>query len=107
MLFFYKSQISLFFLSNRFFRVTGDYMGKILILLLKNDEFDKGCKILELLEQEQNSILGVPSFEALSLFVDKCIEKRAPSRGIVSIIKDRNLLVIYKFVLAMHSVLLR
>lgn len=63
--------------------MTGDFLGKIMLLLLRNNEFEKAWNILELLEREQHSILGVPRIEALALFVNKAIEFRMPSRGIV------------------------
>lgn len=56
-----------------------------MMLLLRNDEYDKAIQIMEMLEKEQQSILGVPRIEALALFVDKSIELKMPSRGIVSI----------------------
>lgn len=59
-------------------------MGKIMLLLLKNNDFQNACTIMDILEKQQNSILGVPNLEALSLFVDKCIENRVPTRAIVS-----------------------
>lgn len=63
---------------------TGEMLGNILTLLLWNSEFNKACDIMQLLDKEQHTILGVPKFEALSLFVDHCIQQKIPSRAIVS-----------------------
>jgi pentatricopeptide repeat domain-containing protein 3 len=64
--------------------LTGDQLGKILMLLLKNREFEKACTVMEKLDKNQQNIAGVPKIEALSLFVDQCIEEKAPSKAIVS-----------------------
>lgn len=66
------------------FSLTGDQLGKILMLLLKNKEFEKACTVMEKLDKNQQNIAGVPKIEALSLFVDQCIEEKAPSKAIVS-----------------------
>lgn len=66
------------------FRIGGDHLGKIMTLVLNNNEFDKACSIMDMLDKGQHSILGVPKFETLSQFVDQCIERRTPMRAIVS-----------------------
>jgi pentatricopeptide repeat domain-containing protein 3 len=65
--------------------LTGDQLGKILMLLLKNREFEKACTVMEKLDKNQQNIAGVPKIEALSLFVDQCIEEKAPSKAIACI----------------------
>lgn len=54
-----------------------------MILVLRNDDFDMACNVMDLLSKEQHSILGVPNINALSSFVDKCIERKAPTRAVV------------------------
>ncbi|CAG9769345.1 unnamed protein product [Ceutorhynchus assimilis] len=61
---------------------TGDLLGKIMIVLLRNDNFEKACTVMNKLDHQHQSIVGVPCFEALSLFVDHCIKNKAPSRAI-------------------------
>ncbi|KAF2890733.1 hypothetical protein ILUMI_15440, partial [Ignelater luminosus] len=61
---------------------TGKILGDIMVLLLKNKDFERACIIMNKLDQDQQSVLGVPSFEALSLFVDNCIEMKLPSGAI-------------------------
>lgn len=67
-----------------FFSPTGEILGNIMVLLLKNKDFERACVIMDKLDQDQQSVLGVPDFEALSLFVDNCIDLKLPSRAIVS-----------------------
>lgn len=52
-------------------------------LVLQNNDFDKACEVMEKLDKEHGSIVGVPEFQTLSLFVDKCIEEKTPSRAVV------------------------
>ncbi|KAJ8922045.1 hypothetical protein NQ315_008686 [Exocentrus adspersus] len=69
---------------NRYNKITltGEMLGKIMTLLLKNDDFSKACAVMEKLDKGHSSIVGIPKFETLSLFVDKCIENKAPSQAI-------------------------
>ncbi|XP_063930693.1 small ribosomal subunit protein mS39 [Zophobas morio] len=62
--------------------LTGDLLGKILILLVRQKDFEKACKVMDRLDKNQQTIAGVPKIEALALFVDLCIEEKVPSRGI-------------------------
>lgn len=52
-------------------------------LVLQNRDFAKSYIIMQKLEKEQQNILGVPKLEALSFFVDHCIEQKFPSKAIV------------------------
>lgn len=61
-------------------------LGNILLLVSKAKEFEKACVILERLDKNQNSIVGVPKVEALIYFVEQCIEEKAPTKAIVSIL---------------------
>ncbi|XP_018570454.1 protein PTCD3 homolog, mitochondrial [Anoplophora glabripennis] len=72
---------------NKFNKIiwTGELLGKIMTLVLQNNEFSKACQVMEKLDKGHGSIVGVPKFEDLSLFVDKCIEDKAPSRAITCI----------------------
>ncbi|EEZ97978.1 small ribosomal subunit protein mS39 [Tribolium castaneum] len=65
--------------------LSGDFLGKILLLLARNKEFEKACCVMEKLDRNQQSIAGVPKVEALDKFVDLCIEEKAPSRAIACI----------------------
>lgn len=55
-----------------------------MILLLRNKDFEKATVIMDKLDKGHNVVVGVPKIEALSLFVDECINKRLPSQAIVS-----------------------
>ncbi|VEN56252.1 unnamed protein product [Callosobruchus maculatus] len=63
-------------------RLTGDQLGKVMILLLRNKDFKKACIIMDKLDQEQHTVVGVPKIEALSMYIDSCIENMAPSRAL-------------------------
>nr|CAH7761664.1 unnamed protein product [Callosobruchus chinensis] len=63
-------------------RLTGDQLGKVMTILLLNRDFQKACVIMDKLDQEQNTVVGVPRIEALSMFIDSCIENMMPSRAI-------------------------
>lgn len=65
------------------FSLTGELLGKIMFLLLQDNDFGKASEIMEKLDKGHGTIVGVPKFETLSLFVDKCIEEKTPSRAIV------------------------
>lgn len=66
---------------------TGDFLGNVMIVALRNGDFDKANKVMEKLDRSHNEVVGVPSLDALSMFVDACIENKLPSRAIVSIWK--------------------
>ncbi|KAB0802204.1 hypothetical protein PPYR_04390 [Photinus pyralis] len=61
---------------------TGDMLGKIMTLTLRNNDFEKASKVMDKLENNQQSVLGVPQFETLKLYVDHCIQQKRPSSGI-------------------------
>ncbi|XP_050305305.1 protein PTCD3 homolog, mitochondrial [Anthonomus grandis grandis] len=61
---------------------SGEMLGKLLTLVLRNNDFQNGCTIMEKLDSKHSSIVGVPSFESLSLFVDMCIKNKSPSKAI-------------------------
>lgn len=63
---------------------TGDMLGDIMILVLRNNDFEKASVIMEKLDKNHNVVVGVPKIEALSLYVDECINKKLPSQAIVS-----------------------
>lgn len=65
-------------------RFTGDMLGKIMILLLRNSDFENASLVMNKLIHQHQKIVGVPSFDALELFVDHCIINKVPSRAIVS-----------------------
>lgn len=54
-------------------------------LVLANNNFEKGCAVMEKLDKNHHVILGVPNFEAMSTFVNYCIEAKAPTQAIVSV----------------------
>ncbi|KAJ8979588.1 hypothetical protein NQ317_019476 [Molorchus minor] len=72
---------------NRFNKLsfTGDLLGNIMALALRNNDFGKACIIMDKLDKEHNKIVGVPKMEVLSLFVDHCIVQKSPSRAIACI----------------------
>lgn len=59
-------------------------LGKILTLIIRQKDFQKACVVMDKLDKGHSIIAGVPKLEALSLFVDQCIEEKAPSKAIVS-----------------------
>ncbi|XP_030751903.1 protein PTCD3 homolog, mitochondrial [Sitophilus oryzae] len=61
---------------------TGDMLGNIMTLALQNNDFEKASTVMEKLDKGHTTIVGVPKFEALSLFVDHCIKNKAPSKAI-------------------------
>ncbi|KAK4883101.1 hypothetical protein RN001_006420 [Aquatica leii] len=61
---------------------TGEMLGKIMTLLLKNDDFEKACIVMDKLQNDQTTVLGVSSFEALELFVNHCVKEKLPSKAI-------------------------
>ncbi|KAF5301509.1 hypothetical protein FQR65_LT08812 [Abscondita terminalis] len=61
---------------------TGDMLGKIIILLLRNDDYEKACDVMDKLQNDQSMVPGVPSFESLQLFVNHCIKEKLPSKAI-------------------------
>ncbi|XP_028132318.2 protein PTCD3 homolog, mitochondrial [Diabrotica virgifera virgifera] len=65
--------------------LTGNLLGRILLLILRNDDFEKACIIMDKLDKDHQTIAGVPDIEALECFVDSCIERKAPSRAIACI----------------------
>jgi len=61
---------------------SGEMLGKIMMLALRNNDFEKACIVMDKLDKNQQTVLGVPDFEALVLFVDNCIIQKLPSRAI-------------------------
>lgn len=61
-------------------------LGGIITLLLRNKEFDKADEAMEVLDKNQDKIVGVPKLDALSLYVDECINQKLPSKAIVSVL---------------------
>lgn len=61
---------------------TGDMLGKIITLTLRNNDFEKASKVMDKLENNQQSVLGVPQFDVLKLYLDHCIKQKLPSNGI-------------------------
>lgn len=59
-------------------------LGGIITVLLRNREFVKADEAMEVLDKNQDKIIGVPKLEAFSLYVDECIQQKLPSRAIVS-----------------------
>lgn len=90
-------------------RFTGELLGGIITLLLRNNEFDKADEAMEILNQNQDKIVGVPKLEALSLYVDECIKQKLPSKAIVSccieLCKCGWFYLFLFFILELHSVL--
>lgn len=55
-----------------------------MLLVLKNDDFEKAFQVMQKLDKQHQTILGVPKIPALVLYVDHCIKAKMPSRAIVS-----------------------
>lgn len=66
------------------FSFTGEMLGNILTLLLRNNEFGKADEAMKVLDKNQDKIVGVPKLEALLLYVDESIKQKLPSKAIVS-----------------------
>ncbi|XP_066156302.1 small ribosomal subunit protein mS39 [Euwallacea fornicatus] len=63
-------------------KFSGEMLGGILLVLLRNNEFTKACLVMDKLINNNQNIIGVPSFDSLSLFVDHCIENKTLSKAI-------------------------
>ncbi|KAL3265472.1 hypothetical protein HHI36_009676 [Cryptolaemus montrouzieri] len=63
--------------------VTGDMLGNIMVLFLRNKSFDKAWDLFITLDKQQQKVLGVPRFESLSALIDACIEEKVPSKAIL------------------------
>lgn len=61
---------------------TGSLLGDVLILLCRNDEFDKATQVFQKLNDDQTRVAGTPRQLALSVYTNFCIDKRQPSRAI-------------------------
>lgn len=59
-------------------------LGDIMTLNLINKDFGKASLVMNKLDKEPHSILGIPRITALKMFVETCIEEKAPSKAIVS-----------------------
>lgn len=67
-----------------FISVTGNMLGNVMLLLLRCEEFEKASTVLEKLDLQHHTIPGVPSLEALSYYVESCVNRKLPSAAIVS-----------------------
>lgn len=59
---------------------TGEMLGNILTVLLRNNNFDKATEVMGRLIDGQR-VIGVSKIEALSLYVDHCILQKVPSEA--------------------------
>lgn len=59
-------------------------LGNIMTVLLRSGDFQKASVIMEKLDKSHSVIVGVPKIEALSSFMDECINMKLPSQAIVS-----------------------
>lgn len=84
-------------------RFTGEMLGNIMELVLANDDFKRASTVMEKLDKNHHVILGVPNFEALSTYVNHCIEMKSPTQAIVSTrvikIDSRHLCLFFNFLL--------
>jgi hypothetical protein len=60
-------------------------LGDVMALCLRGGKFDRALAVLIKLENDQNSIVGVPNIEALQLFVDICISQNKTNEALVSL----------------------
>lgn len=60
-------------------------LGHIMTLCLGADNFSRATEIFQKLVKDEIQILGVPSFEALEMFMDACIDKQNVKLGLVRI----------------------
>ncbi|KAK9871049.1 hypothetical protein WA026_010007 [Henosepilachna vigintioctopunctata] len=65
--------------------VTGDMLGSIMLLLLRNNSFDKAWNLFMTLDKDHQIIIGVPKVEAISALIDACIEEKQASKSIMCI----------------------
>jgi hypothetical protein len=65
-------------------RWTGEMLGDIMLLCLRCERFSQALDVLTKLEEDQNSIVGVPNIEALQLFTDICISQNKITEALVS-----------------------
>lgn len=67
-------------------RFTGEMLGNIMTVVLWNNDFEKASLVMDKLDKDMHSVIGMPKIEALSLFIDHCIAEKSPSIAIVSFI---------------------
>ncbi|XP_057651998.1 protein PTCD3 homolog, mitochondrial [Diorhabda carinulata] len=65
--------------------ITGSLLGRIMLLVLRNGDFQKACTIMDKIDRGHQTVVGVPQIEALESFVDYCIKNKAPTRAIACI----------------------
>ncbi|RZF47261.1 hypothetical protein LSTR_LSTR004970 [Laodelphax striatellus] len=64
--------------SDRVYRVIewkGSSLGYMISVLLNAGRFEKACDVLQKLDKEQQSVLGVPDIRSLQSFIDACLER--------------------------------
>ncbi|XP_074027705.1 small ribosomal subunit protein mS39 [Leptinotarsa decemlineata] len=66
-------------------KFTGELLGNIMMLVLRNNDFDKASILMDKLDKGHQTIVGLPKFEALSLFIDQCIDNKTPTKAIACI----------------------
>ncbi|KAK9685760.1 hypothetical protein QE152_g37695 [Popillia japonica] len=64
---------------------TAAILGNILTLLLRNKDFEKATEIMEKLDLDHQKIVGVTRIEPLEMYLDYCIQEKAPSKAITCI----------------------
>jgi hypothetical protein len=60
-------------------------LGDIMLLCLRAGKFSRALEVLNKLENDQNSIVGVPNIEVLQFFTDMCISQNKTNEVIVSL----------------------
>lgn len=71
--------------NRRSLTVTGEMLGNIMQLLLRNDSFDKAWNLFTNLDKNHQSIVGTPKPEAILSLVDACVANKLPSKALTVI----------------------
>ncbi|XP_017778840.1 PREDICTED: protein PTCD3 homolog, mitochondrial [Nicrophorus vespilloides] len=61
---------------------TGEMLGNIMIMVLRNNDFEKAFEVMQKLDKGMHSVVGVPKLDALSMFMDHCIKEKLPTTAI-------------------------
>uniref|UniRef100_A0A1B6HTV0 Small ribosomal subunit protein mS39 n=1 Tax=Homalodisca liturata TaxID=320908 RepID=A0A1B6HTV0_9HEMI len=61
---------------------TGQMLGDVMLVLLRADRYLQAVDITTALDKRQHEILGVPSFQSLSMFLGKSIERKEIKKAI-------------------------
>ncbi|XP_018331049.1 protein PTCD3 homolog, mitochondrial [Agrilus planipennis] len=62
--------------------LSGEMFGNLIRVLLRDNDFNSACTVLQKLMKGQIEVLGVPKIEDLQLFIEHCEKNKAPTKAI-------------------------